>query len=361
MDQVLLAGGAGYVGSAVARYLAEQGYGITILDRLVYGGEAPAELADDDRIRIVQEDFRDSGTLQLLLRSVDHVVHLGGFVGEPACDLDPQLTLEHNLAAPLLCADLARTAGVRTFVFLSTCSVYGCQSDVADETTTPAPISLYAFTKVQAEQELARVAGPSFATVSLRCATAFGLSPRPRLDSVVNAMAVAATTTGTITVRGGSQWRPLVHVADIAAVVEWCLGGRRHPPRVLNVGSDRLNYRVHDIGELVQRAVPGSRLVVTPAPEDGRDYRVDFRRLDMTFGVWPFTTVEEGAAEVAAAVRSGGITDPGDIRYHNYRGLARAIRQGTIGPWTGPVLQRYLPAELPPLEVFGPRAEAVAV
>lgn len=347
-------GGAGYLGSTMTPHLLSRGHEVTVVDALIYG-RSGAPLDPD--VRFVEEDFRDDSVVRDAVRGADAVIHLGGFVGEPACDLDPALTLESSVAAPLLAARRAREAGVGRFLFASTCSVYGISDGWADEDTPPRPVSLYGRGKVATEQALAGLADDDFRVLVLRMGTAYGLSPRPRFDSVVNLMTARLSTTGTVPVRGGRQWRPFVHVADIAAAFAAGAELRDGVPAwdAVNVGSDQQNLTIAELADVVHRTLGRGRVELQPAPEDARDYRVRFDKIRRVLGFRPAVGLVEGIAQMAAAIEGGSVGDPFDRRYDNYRGLVAAVEAGRVRPTGSPELL----ACLPPLPADGDRDAAM--
>jgi nucleoside-diphosphate-sugar epimerase len=332
IHRVLVVGGAGYIGSVLCRRLLHQGYLVRVLDVLLYGQEPVAELLAHPRFQLVKGDSRDIGTVVRAMLDMDAVVHLGELVGDPACALDEGLTLEINLAATRLLAEVARGCGIKRFVYASSCSVYGAGSRVLDERSAPNPVSLYARAKIASERALLELAGPDFRPVILRFATVYGLSPRPRFDLVVNLLAARAVCEGEITVLGGGQWRPFVHVADVARAIVLCL---RAPlsvvdGRIYNVGCDEQNLTISQLGDVIQGLVPGARLTRREAEADARDYHVSFARIRRELGFLPEHTIPQAVGEIEAALRSGHIADYRHERYSNYRFLSDASQRSLV-------------------------------
>jgi nucleoside-diphosphate-sugar epimerase len=352
--RITIFGGCGYLGSVMTSTMVARGHDVVVVDTLIYGDEPrrgwPAQA------RLITDDFRDESVVRAAVDCADAVIHLGGFVGEPACDLDERLTLEVNLAAPMLAAEAARQAGVRRFVFASTCSVYGVATDWLDETSPVSPISRYAYTKVEVEEQLRRLAGPDFGVLCLRMGTAYGLSGRARFDSVVNLMTARAVVTSQIPVRGGQQWRPFVHVRDIAEAFHLGLTADLPPFEVLNIGSDEQNHNIRDLAEIVLAATGEGRLDYQAGPEDGRNYRVRFGKAARTLGFAAEVDIASGVREMAAAIRSGDVSDPFAIRYNNYHGLRLAIEDGRVTAGGHAALGAHIPHTLPEFERFGAAA-----
>ena len=216
---ILVIGGAGYIGSALLPQLLEKGYHVRLLDLLLYGTEPIEKYLEHPNLEIMQADFRQIDKVVEAMREVDAVIHLGGIVGDPACALDEELTTEINLMATRMIAEVAKGSGVRHFVFASTCSVYGASEQKLDERSELNPVSLYARSKIASEKVLLKMADDHFAPVILRFGTIYGLSGRTRFDLVINLLTAKAIMEDEITIYGGDQWRPFLHVADAAQAV----------------------------------------------------------------------------------------------------------------------------------------------
>ncbi|MGH7827792.1 MAG: NAD-dependent epimerase/dehydratase family protein [Candidatus Binatia bacterium] len=320
IQHVLVIGGAGYIGSVLCRELLRQSYSVRVLDPLLYGQESLAELAGDPRFQLVEGDSRDVSAVFRAMLDMDAVVHLGELVGDPACAFDEKLTLEINLAATKMVAEAAQGCGVKRFIYASSCSVYGASSRTVDERSALNPVSVYARAKIGSEQALLALNGPNFHPVILRFATVYGRSPRPRFDLVINLLTAKAVCDGEITIFGGEQWRPFVHVADIAQAIVRCLAAPLESVKaeVFNVGSDEQNYTITEVGELIHRLIPEARLVNHGNGADNRDYHVSFARIRRELGFKPSYTVEAGVREIEAAFRAGQIQNYQDKRYSNY-------------------------------------------
>ncbi len=331
--RVVLLGGAGYLGTVATRHLTALGHHVTVVDGLIYKRDDDPQRLLPTASAFVHADLRDADVLRRALTGADAVVHMGGLVGEPACAVDERLAVELNFASPVLAATAARDLGVPHYVLFSSCSVYGQHEGTVDEDTTPNPLGIYARTKVLAEQRVRQVLADRAGVTVLRLATVHGRSPRQRLDSVVNRMTAQAVATGRIPLNGGSQRRPLVHVADVAEVLAAVLhypDGHRH--RILNVGADRENYTIAQIAEIVAQAVPGARIDRGPERDeaDARDYRTSFRRLAGLFpGACP-TRLIDGVRQIADAMTDHQITDPSQDEYDNLKGLRASRTAGHI-------------------------------
>jgi len=320
---VLVIGGAGYVGSALLPKLLDKGYNVRLFDLFMYGEEPIADLIGHERLEIVRGDFRDIEKIVKSMEGVDSVIHIGAIVGDPACALDENFTIEVNLTATRMIAEVAKGRGIQRFVFASTCSVYGASDEILDERSALNPVSLYARSKIACEKVLNGMHTDRFAPTILRFGTVYGLSGRTRFDLVVNLLTAKAITSGKITVMGPDQWRPFVHVDDTASSLLAVLEAPIEVVRgqVFNVGSDEQNKTLGEIGMMIQRQVPTAECVISQGDGDKRNYRVRFTRITQRVGFKPKWTLEAGIKQVIAAFEDGSVTDYKDDRYSNVQFL----------------------------------------
>ncbi|MGH6934620.1 MAG: NAD-dependent epimerase/dehydratase family protein, partial [Methylocella sp.] len=243
-EKVLIIGAAGYIGSALVEKLLDQGLQVLVLDAMHYGEEPLRRVAAHPNLTIIPDDFRHIEVLTRAMSGVGSVIHLGGLVGDPACAVDADLTVDINVTATRLIGEIAKAAGVQRFIFASSCSVYGASDGIVAEGSHLNPLSLYARTKVASEVVLNALNSPDFGVTRLRFATIYGISGRTRFDLVVNLLCAKAVRDGLITVFGADQIRPFVHVEDVARAIMMTL----QAPLALvageafNVGSDAQNY-----------------------------------------------------------------------------------------------------------------------
>jgi nucleoside-diphosphate-sugar epimerase len=320
--RILVTGGAGYVGSIVVGELLGRGYHVVVLDSLLHGSVPSLLLAwGHPEFEFVHGDVRDSEARRAALEQVDGVVHLAAIVGDPACARDPESAREVNLEASKHLLGDAESAGVARFVFASTCSNYGRLGgdEVATEEFPLAPISLYAETKVAAEEAVFSRAGPDFASCCLRLATVYGSSPRMRFDLTVNEFTREVALDRDLLVYGEQFWRPYVHVRDAAQAIVLALEAPAEDVsgEVFNVGETNENYRKLDLVELLKKRFPDARVEFVHRDEDPRDYRVGFEKVKERLGFEARWSVPKGIDEVVALLGSGLLEDPYASLYSN--------------------------------------------
>jgi nucleoside-diphosphate-sugar epimerase len=343
--QVLVLGGAGYLGSVVVARLLQSGYKVRVLDSFLFGEGSLEDVRAHAGCELVRGDVRDIGAVVTATRGCDAVVHLAAIVGDPACDDNKQLAMEVNRAATRMLADVARGCGVRRFVFASSCGVYGASEFCLDESSAVNPLSVYAQTKVDAENILlaatcrgvdpfAAGAG-GFAPTILRLGTLFGLSSRMRFDLVVNLFVARAASSEKITVLNGDQWRPFLHVQDAARAVVACLEAESSAVsgEIFNVGSASLNMQIEQLGTAIARVVPDTE-IVRIENADRRNYRVSFEKIEKVLNFRCERTLESGIQEIYAAIRSGLIADFTTEQFNNQTAMRAmaAAAGGTLAP-----------------------------
>jgi nucleoside-diphosphate-sugar epimerase len=313
---ILLIGGAGYIGSQTVKLLLRNGYRVRVLDRLMYGSESLAPFAGDERFELLEGDASDVSKVTAAMQGVSAVVHLAGLVGDPACAIDVNYTRHTNIVVTRMAKEVAQSLGVHRFVFASSCSVYGVSDRQATESDPVNPVSLYAQTKIDSERELLATGRDDFFVTLLRFATVFGHSHRPRFDLVVNLFVAQAITDGVITVVGPEQWRPFVHVHDVARAILLTLKAptMHIQDQIFNVGDERLNAKILEVAEVVRAAVSHYRSVeisVRDAPGDRRNYAVSFDKIRSMLNFQAETMFEDGVAEIVEHFLQG--------HYNNYR------------------------------------------
>jgi len=308
-NRVLVIGGAGYIGSALVEKLLRQGLQVSVLDAMHFGEEPLAGVAGHPNLTLIREDFRHIEVLTRAMSGIGSVIHLAGLVGDPACAVDPDLTVDINVTATKLVGEIAKACGVKRFIFASSCSVYGACDEILDETSRFNPQSLYARSKVASEVVLGSLNCDDFAVTLLRFATVYGISGRTRFDLVVNLLCAKAVHDGVITVFGADQWRPFVHVDDVARAIALAFAAPvdRVAGEIFNVGSDAQNHTLGQLAILINAQVPEARIVFDDTSVDRRNYHVSFAKIRTQLGFEPAWTLELGIAQVISTVRSNQV------------------------------------------------------
>jgi nucleoside-diphosphate-sugar epimerase len=317
---VLVVGGAGYLGSILVRKLLQEGRAVRVLDSFIYGRRSLDALAGHKGLNVVEGDFRNIQTVVDSLRDIDAVVLLAAVVGDPAAQSRPEQTIETNVMAAQALAFACKLHCISRFIFASTCSVYGRTDDVLDENAPLNPVSLYARSKIFSERNLLDLAGDNFSPTILRMGTLYGFSPRMRFDLVVNTMSMKAHMEKRIQVYGGNQWRPLLHVEDAAAAFQACLDAplARIGNQIFNVGSNAQNYKILEIADLIGKTLKQVDIQVEHAQFDARDYRVSFDKIKRGLGFRAVQTIPLAAKRIVRELISGQIKNPYARVYYNH-------------------------------------------
>lgn len=328
--RVLITGNLGYLGTVMTEVLTAEGHSITGLDS-GYFADCVMGSAPDDPVTIAK-DLRDVTAEDLV--GIEAVIHLAALSNDPLGHLEPQITHDINHHASVRLARAAKEAGVKRYLYASTCSVYGAAGDgLVTEDAALNPLTPYAESKVRVEADVAALADSSFSPVFLRNATAFGFSPRLRADIVLNNLVGHAVYTGDVRVMSdGTPWRPLVHARDIALAFSLALSAPVEAIHcaAFNVGSEINNVTVAEIAEAVVEAVPGSKLLITgESGADPRSYRVDFSAIRKALGYEAKWSIADGAAELTREYQAAGIT--GDEFFTRFTRLTHLEKLRTAG------------------------------
>ena len=321
--KVLVTGGAGYIGSVLVRQLLKKNYKVRVLDSLKFGGDALYEVMLNPNFEFLKGDVRNEKDIDKALEGIDAIAHLAAIVGDPACKKFSEEASQTNWDASVILFKKAEKAGVKRFVFASTCSNYGKMAnpdDFVTETSELRPVSLYAKLKVKFEKFLLEENKDSnICSTALRFSTVYGFSPRIRFDLTVNEFTRNATINGEQEIWGAKFWRPYCHVDDLAASVILVLESDEEKVKanVFNVGNIEENYQKGMIMDEVCKVVQGVKVNYVESPEDPRDYRVNFDKINKELGFTITKKVPDGVKEIYALVKTGIIADPFEQKFRN--------------------------------------------
>ncbi|MGB4814965.1 MAG: NAD(P)-dependent oxidoreductase [Ferruginibacter sp.] len=321
--KVLVTGGAGYIGSVLVRQLLEKGYKVRALDSLKFGGDALYEVILNPNFEFIKGDIRNTKDVETALKDIDAVAHLAAIVGDPACKKYSDEAHETNWNGSVALFEAAEKAGIKKFVFASTCSNYGKMPDpdsFVTETSELRPVSLYAELKVKFEKYILEERKNSkMCATSLRFSTVYGFSPRIRFDLTVNEFTRNATINGEQEIWGAQFWRPYCHVEDLARAVIVVLetDNAKVKSEVFNVGSTDENYNKGMIIEEVCKVVPNVKVNYVDMNEDPRDYRVNFDKIKSQLGYSITKKVPDGVKEIYTLLKTGVVTDSFSQKFRN--------------------------------------------
>ena len=321
--KVLVTGGAGYIGSVLVRRLLQKGYEVRVYDSLKFGGEALYDVMLHPGFEFMKGDIRHAADMAKALEGIDAIAHLAAIVGDPACKKFSEEANATNWYGSVALFDAAEKAGIKRFVFASTCSNYGKMPDPDSfvvETSALNPVSLYAELKVKFEKYLLEDNSNSrMCSTSLRFATVYGFSPRIRFDLTVNEFTRNAVVNGEQEIWGQQFWRPYCHVDDLARSVVLVLESPDEKVRanVFNVGTTEENYNKGMIIAEVCKVVPDVKVHYVESSEDPRDYRVNFDKVKNELGFTITKKVPDGVKEIYTLLKAGIITDPFAQKFRN--------------------------------------------
>ena len=319
---VLLVGGAGYVGSMLARGLLNKGYTVRILDRFYYGDRGIRDI--EDRLEIIQGDIRKTDSS--VMEGINAVINVGGLSNDPTAEYNPRANYEMNVVATKNLAEISKKGGVKRFIFASSCSIYdlgfGGEDIVQDEKARVSPKAVYSKSKYDAERILLEMADDDFCPVILRKGTIFGFSRRMRYDLVVNTFVKDALTKQRITIfRGGEMWRPLIDISDVVKAYLICLEAPEDKVKsqVFNISHN--NYRISELAYRVREAMEeiGIKIEigVDYTPQNVRSYRVSNEKIESLLGFHATLSIEDSVKNMVKMINKYNYTDFLNPRYYN--------------------------------------------
>ena len=319
--QVLVTGGAGYVGAVLVPKLLDHGYRVKVLDLYMYGSNVLDRVKDSPHLEQITGDIRDRTLLETVIPGCDAVIPLACISNDPSFELDPKLGKSINFDAFPILVDVAKESGVKRFVYASSSSVYGIKNEQnVSEDLALKPLTDYSKYKAMCEDVLLAKREPGFVPIILRPATVCGYSPRLRLDLIVNILTYHAVNNRKITVFGGEQMRPNIHIEDVTDLyiksLEW--PDNQIDGQIFNAGYD--NHRLLDLADITRDVVGEDVDIVTTPTDDNRSYHISSAKIKSLLGYEPLHTIEDGGRDLVTAFSGGSIPNSlGDDRYYNIK------------------------------------------
>lgn len=324
---IFVTGGAGYVGALLVPQLLDAGYKVKVLDLYLYGDDVILGGKGHPNLTEIKGDLRDASLLEKHLPGCDAVIHLACISNDPSYELDPNLARSINYDAFLPLVDISKKSGVKRFIYASSSSVYGLKDDPEVTEDLPLePLTDYSKYKAMCEEYLNKAATDDFIVTTIRPSTVCGYSPRMRLDLTVNILTNHAINKGKITVFGGEQKRPNLHIQDMCDVYLFMLkqDPEKIQKKIYNVGYE--NYKVKEIAQMVRETLGGDIPVETTPTNDNRSYHVSSRKIRDELGFEPTHTIQEAILDLKNAFEAGKLPNSmDDIRYFNVK-LMQAVK-----------------------------------
>ncbi|MAV05497.1 hypothetical protein CBE37_01555 [bacterium TMED277] len=322
--KIFIVGGAGYIGSVLSRLLLKLNYSIVIYDIFKFGISPVKDLMKNSNVKIIKGDASDTKKIVNTALGSEAVIDLSGIVGDPACDLNPTKTIVDNYINSKMLAEISKLLKIPRYIFMSSCSVYGLAKGKKklNEKSKLNPLSLYAECKIKAEKDILKIKDKNFCPTILRLATVFGYSPRQRFDLVVNIFTLFATTGKKIHVFGGEQYRPNIHVSDVAKAIKLVLKApiKNVNGEIFNVGDNRLNLKIKDIALIVSKLnkLSKKKVIIDKSSKDPRDYHVDFSKIKKTLKFTANTNIFKGAKELNAKIKQKKFRNINKVLFNNF-------------------------------------------
>ncbi len=326
LPKILIVGGAGYIGTVLSSKLLKKNYHVTVLDKLMYDKKIiQNNFKNKKNFKFINGDVCDLNTQIKSIKKIDMVVYLSEIVGDPACSAKPEDALKTNYLSVLSFANLCSHLAIDKFIYTSSCSVYGLDKNnkLLDESSSLNPISHYARIKIMSEKALMSSSNNYFKPTILRLGTVFGPSKRMRFDLVVNTMAKFAYFKKKINVNGGKQWRPNIHVDDVADGIISIIKAKKSniANQIFNLSSEKLNYQIIEIAKIVKKVFPTAKLNINDSSLDLRNYRVSSKKIKQKTGFVAKKTIKNALINIKKMFIQKKIKRPDSKIYNNLLSL----------------------------------------
>ncbi len=302
---ILITGGAGYVGSRLINFCLNAGYKVKCYDILIYGDSSIKKYLKNNNFELIKKNLCDTKSLNKALKDVEYVIHLAAIVGDQPCQVAPKSAYKINYLATKNLVDLAAKNSIQKFIFSSTCSNYGVSDDkkFASEKSKLNPVSLYAETKIDCEKYISNFDNKKLDCITLRFATAFGVSERTRFDLTVNSFTYEAIKKKNLFIFAANTWRPYIHVNDMCNfilkfLIDKTLVDRPNLDKIFNVGFNTQNYTKKNLLDIIMKYLPGTKIKYVDEVIDNRNYKVSFDKLHKIFSNKPDISVDQGIIEL---------------------------------------------------------------
>ena len=307
---VLITGGAGYIGSVLTRLMLDRGHKVKCLDRFFFGDESLKEISGNKNLEIIKDDIRRFDGK--ILDNIDTVIDMAALSNDPSGDLNPESTMNINYKGRARVAELAKKHAVKRYILASSCSIYGFREGILDEDTPANPLTTYAKANYMAEKDTLALSDNEFTVTVLRQATVYGLSPKMRFDLAINGMTLGFYKNKKIPImRDGTQWRPFVHVKDTSKAFIQTMETEIEliQKEIFNIGSNEQNYQIFPLAELVAKSIGIPFNYEWYGSPDTRSYKINFDKAKNILKFKPDNTPKEGAKEIYNALENKEVTD----------------------------------------------------
>ncbi len=319
-NNVVVFGGAGYIGCITVELLLKQGFNVTVFDNMLFGSAGLDHLKTNTKLKIIEASICDTVAVSAAVKGAEAVILLAAIVGHRVKEVPATLMRTTNFLASTVVLDAAIEHGVSRFIFASTNSVYGAESGLFFETSMPSPVSLYARLKLRMEERIINAKKrASFHPLALRIGTCYGISPRMRFDLVVNSLIRDAIETGELTIESGEQMRAFIHVKDAANAIVLSLLAHENliSGEVFNLAANDQNLQINQVASIIKEMMPEISVKILPGEPDLASYKLSSKKIEKVLDFKPVLTIEDSLVEIRSAFEQGLYKDTQSPRYNN--------------------------------------------